>query len=138
VTASLPMASTLPSTAERALPQSTEEVIREAKRIGESLLHSSKGHFAAASFWSKFHLWVGIPMVLCAAVAGASALGKFDPSGIVSGVLSILVVCLSSVMTFLNPNDKAGAHLTAGNRYDALMNTVPYLLVNRVLAHQFR
>jgi hypothetical protein len=68
-------------------------------------------------------------MVLCAAVAGASALGKFDPSGIVSGVLSILVlsilvVCLSSVMTFLNPNDKAGAHLTAGNRYDALMNTV--------------
>jgi hypothetical protein len=29
---------------------------------------------------------------------------------------------LSGVMTFLNPNAKAAAHLNAGNKYDSLMN----------------
>ncbi len=112
------------TTAERPVSRPKEEVIREAKRIEESLLYSSKGHFAASHFWSKFHLWVGVPMVILSGVAGASALSKFDSGGTIAGVLSIVVVTLSSVMTFLNPNEKANAHLSAGNQYDALMNKV--------------
>lgn len=118
------MADQLPATAERAVSRPREEIIREAKRIEESLLYSSKGHFAAAHFWSKFHLWVGIPMVVLAAIAGAAALRKFDTDGTVARICSIVVVILSAVMTFLNPNDKASAHLNAGNSYDALMNKV--------------
>ena len=112
------------TTAERPVSRPKEEVIREAKRIEESLLYSSKGHFAASHFWSKFHLWVGVPMVILSGVAGASALSKFDSGGTIAGLLSIVVVTLSSVMTFLNPNEKANAHLSAGNQYDALMNKV--------------
>jgi hypothetical protein len=41
-----------------------------------SVLYSAKGHFVAANFWTNFHLWIGIPMVLLAAIAGASALSQ--------------------------------------------------------------
>ena len=40
-----------------------EKVIIEAKRIEEDSLYSAKGHFFAASWWNKFHIWIGIPMV---------------------------------------------------------------------------
>lgn len=118
------MANDTLSTGERPTSKTNEEVVKEAKRIEEALLYSSKGHFSAAEFWRNFHLWVGIPMVLFSAVAGASALSHFDPDHVVAGVLSILVAALSGVVTFLNPNEKVSAHLNAGNSYDALMNEV--------------
>jgi hypothetical protein len=90
----------------------------------EALLYSSKGHFSAAHFWGKFHLWIGVPMVVLSAVAGAAALSEFDPKHIVAGGLSIIVAALSGVATFLNANEKQAAHLSAGNAYDSLMNAV--------------
>ena len=113
-----------PTTAEMAVSKTKEEIIKEAKRIEEALLYSSKGHFSASHIWGKFHLWIGIPMVLLSSVAGASALSQFDPTHIIAGLCSILVVALSGVMTFLNPNEKVGAHLNAGNNFDSLMNKV--------------
>lgn len=90
----------------------------------EGLLYSSKGHFAASGIWSNFHLVIGVPAAILAAIASAAALRKFDPEGIVSAVCSMIVVVLTAVMTFLNPNSKASAHLNAGNSYDSLMNRV--------------
>jgi hypothetical protein len=116
------MAKQQPSTGERTASKAREEVIREAKRIEESLLHSSKGHYAAAHVWGNFHLWVGIPMVLFSTIAGAAALAKVDPEHLVAGTLSIIVAALSGVATFLNPNERVSAHLNAGNSYDSLMN----------------
>lgn len=101
-----------------------EEIIKEAQRIEESLLYSSKGHFVASLFWSNFHLWIGIPMVVFSAIAGASAFSKLDPNNLIAGGISLFVVALSSVMTFLNPNQKSSAHLNAGNKYDLLLNKV--------------
>lgn len=112
------------TTAERPISQTKEEIIKEAKRIEEALLYSSKGHFSAAHFWNNFHLWIGIPMVILSAVLGASALAEFDKNHIIAGILSLIVVAFSSVITFLNPNEKANAHLGAGNSYDTLMNNV--------------
>lgn len=112
------------TTAEKPISKTKDEIIKEAQRIEESALYSTKGHFVAANFWTNFHLWVGIPMVLLAAVAGASALSQFDPKHIVAGIISIVVVALSGVMTFLNPNEKANAHRNAGNNYDSLQNKV--------------
>ena len=113
-----------PTTAERVVSKTKEEIIKEAKRIEEALLYSSKGHFSASYFWGNFHLWIGVPMVLLSAVSGASALSQFDPKHIVAGLLSIIVVALSGVMTFLNPNEKVNAHVNAGNNYDSLMNKI--------------
>lgn len=112
------------ATAERSVSKTKEDIIRESKRIEEGLLYSSKGHFAATHFWTNFHLWIGIPVVLLSAIAGASALSEFDPKHIIAGIISIIVVALSGVMTFLNPNERASNHLNAGNNYDALMNKV--------------
>lgn len=113
-----------PATAEKPVSKTKDEIIKEAKRIEEGLLYSSKGHFTASYFWGNFHLWIGVPVVLLSAVAGASALSQFDPKHVVAGLISILVAALSGVMTFLNPNEKASVHLNAGNNYDSLMNKV--------------
>jgi hypothetical protein len=113
-----------PTTAELTVSKTKDEIIKEAKRIEEALLLSSKRHFKAASLWSGFHLCIGIPVVLVSAVAGATAFAQFDVNHVVAGVLSLGIAALTSVMTFLNPNSKAAAHQTAGNKYDALMNKV--------------
>lgn len=112
------------ATAETTISKTKSEIIKESKRIEESLLYSAKGHFAAAHFWNNFHLWVGIPMVLLSAIAGASALAQFDPQHIIAGICSIIVAALSGVITFLNPNEKSNSHVNAGNNYDSLMNKI--------------
>lgn len=112
------------TTAERAISKTREEIIKEAKRIEEGALFSSKGHFKAAALWGQFHIGLGLPMVVLAAVAGAAAFAQFDSDTTLTGVLSIIVVVLSSISTFLNPNKKASEHLNAGNKYDALLNKV--------------
>jgi hypothetical protein len=115
---------TKPATAEKPFSKALEEIIKEAKRIEENAQYSSKGHFAAAHFWKNFHLWIGIPIVLFSAIAGASALSKFDPSHIIAGVLSIIVTALSGVLTFINPNKNENIHFNAGNNFDSLQNKV--------------
>jgi len=47
------------TTEERPLTIVKEAIIKEAKRIEENCLYTSKGHFAVAQFWSNFHLWLG-------------------------------------------------------------------------------
>ncbi|WP_131777950.1 SLATT domain-containing protein [Legionella bozemanae] len=111
-------------TAERPISKTKSEIIREAKRIEESLKYSSKGHFAAAHFWSNFHLWIGIPIVILSAIAGASSFTQFAPKYITTGIIALIVTGLSSIMTFLNPNERSSNHLNSGNNYDALQNKV--------------
>lgn len=118
------MAKQQQTTAEKSISKTKEEVIKEAKRIEEALLYSSKGHFAAGYLWTRSHLFLGIPIVILSALAGASALSQFDPNHVWAGVISLIVVVLSSIMTFLNPNEKSEIHRKAGNNYDALMNKI--------------
>jgi hypothetical protein len=112
------------TTGERPISKPKQEIIKEAKRIEEGLLYSSKGHYEAARFWSTFHLWIGIPMVVITAIAGAAAFKTFDSNGVLAGICALIGVVLSSLMTFLNPNEKESQHRIAGHHYDSLMNTV--------------
>jgi hypothetical protein len=107
------------TTSETSVSQAKDEIIKESKRIEEDTLFSSKGHFFAAGFWSNFHLWVGLPTAVLAAVASGVA---WDGYGAVAGAMAIAVAGLTAIATFTNPNDKANAHLVAGNNYDALRN----------------
>ena len=90
----------------------------------EALLFTSKGHFATSRFWRNFHLWLGIPIVILSAIAGVAAFQKIDSNQNIAGIFSIIVVAFSSVLTFLNPNEKTASHLNAGNHYDSLMNMI--------------
>ena len=67
------------TTEEKPQSQTKEAIIKEAKRIEENCLHTSKGHFVVAGFWSNFHLWLGIPTVILATIAGTSALSCQAP-----------------------------------------------------------
>src|SRR5690349_17481849 len=113
-----------PTTGEIPVSKAKDEIIKEAKRIEEASLLSSKRHFKAASLWSGFHLLIGIPVVVVSAVAGATAFAQFDVNHVIAGVLSLVVAALASTQTFLNPNSKAAVHQSAGNKYDSLMNKV--------------
>ncbi len=99
-----------------------EKIIREAGRIEEDSLFSAKGHFVVADFWVSFHLWIGVPTAVLAAIAGTSALSQFEKHNIIAGILAIIVAALTAVTTFLNPNEKANSHLNAGNNYNSLRN----------------
>lgn len=99
-----------------------EMIIGEAKRVENDTHYSAKGHFEAANGWNKFHIVLGIPTVICAAVAGASAFSQFDNHNTVAGILAIVVAALTAVSTFLNPNEQASAHQNVGNKYNALRN----------------
>lgn len=99
-----------------------ENIINETKRIEEDSLYSAKGHFAAANFWTNFHLWIGAPTAILAAIASASALSQFDYHNVIAGILAIVVTALTAVTTFLNPNEKANSHQIAGNNYLSLRN----------------
>ena len=99
-----------------------KKIKEEAERIEEDSLYSAKGHFYAAQLWVNLRLWLGIPAAVLAAIAGTAALSKFDHHNVVAGVLSIIVAALTTVLTFLNPNEKASAHQKAGNDYNSLKN----------------
>ena len=110
------------TTKEEIISFTKEAIIKEAKRIEENSLYSAKGHFVAAQFWTNFHLWIGVPTVILAALAGTSALAQFDNHNIIAGILSLIVVVLAAITTFLNPREKARIHLTSGNNYDSLLS----------------
>src|SRR5688500_11083833 len=112
------------ATAERSVSRAREEVMNEAARIEEAAQLTSKAHFKAAELWGWFHIALGLPTVIIAAVAGAAAFGRLDAAGTLAGYLSLAVVVLSSITTFLDPNKRASAHTSAGNKYDALVNRV--------------
>ncbi len=118
------MADAPTSTGERPVSLARDKIIAEAKRLEEAVLYSAKGHFEAERGWSKVHVCLGIPLVLFAAAASASFLAKIDDSGIIASSLSFIVLLLSAVTTFMNPQDKVTAHHTAGSAYDALLSTV--------------
>ena len=104
-----------------------QKIFKEAKRIEEDCLFSAKGHFCAAQRWASIHLWLGIPAAILAAVAGASALSKFNNHNIIAGIFAIAVSALAAVSTFLNPNEKATNHRYAGDQYNNLRNKVRLL-----------
>lgn len=91
----------------------------EAQRIEEDAEHSYKGHYNAASRWAHYHLWVGLPSALLAAVAGAAAF-KDQPE--VAGVFAILSTALTTVLTFLKPSERSEIHKAIAGQYQALRN----------------
>ena len=110
------------TTGEAAVSQRKEEIIKEGKRIEESSLYSTKGHFSAARIWRNVHFMLGVPATVLAAIAAAKAFSQFDAGHAVGGWISICVAALSGLATFLNPNEKAALHFAAGNNFDALQS----------------
>lgn len=96
-----------------------EEYVKEAKRIEEDSLYSSKGHYNAAAFWHGIYFWIGVPNSILAAIAGISA---FDGSTILAGSLAVVVASISAASTFLNPESRGSSHKNSASEYHTLRN----------------
>jgi hypothetical protein len=77
-----------------------------------------------ADIWQISHYVLGVPIVIGSAIVGLSIFSRYDPDKTLTGIIILAITGLSSLMTFLNPNDKASSNKNCGNSYDALCNKV--------------
>lgn len=94
--------------------------MNEAQKRAEISLVLCMGHLATASVYGAFNFWVGMLNTVLAATAGVSALAKIDSSGVVTGVLSIMVAALTALLTFSSPSDRNRFHWNAANEFEQL------------------
>ena len=92
---------------------------REAERLEEDTLYSSKGHFNAEDTWVRRNYWLGVPATALGAIAGA-ALVKSQPEW--ASAFTLLASLLTGLMTFLKPNERAAMHRAAAGQFLALRN----------------
>ncbi len=91
----------------------------ESQRIEEDAEYSAKGHFNASERWSKYHLYLGVPFVVITAIASGSA---FNNMPILAGGLALISTALTTVLTFLNPSERAETHKAVGGQHLTLRN----------------
>jgi hypothetical protein len=96
-----------------------DKLASESRRIEEDAEHSAKGHYNAADRWGRYHLWLGLPAAVLAAIASAAAFKKYPE---LAGVLAILTVALTTVLTFLKPSEHAENHKAMADQYLTLRN----------------
>ena len=91
----------------------------ECLRIEEDAEQSAKRHFNAATRWSHYNYWTGIPSVMVAAAGSAVSFASWP---VVGGILAAITGALTAMLTFLKPSERATAHTTTGNQYLRLRN----------------
>lgn len=96
-----------------------ENITIECQRIEEDAEHSAKRHFNASYIWSWIHYLIGIPMTICAALAGIDA---FSETPEWAGYLALATATLGALQTFMNPSGKSADHKGSGDEYLALRN----------------
>lgn len=94
-------------------------LISEAHRVEEDSEHSMKGHYNAAARWARYHLCIGMPAAILAAIASAAA---FKQHSELAGAFAILSTALTTVLTFLKPSEHAENHRAVAGQYLALRN----------------
>lgn len=92
---------------------------REAERLEEDAIFSSKGHFNAEDTWVRRNYWLGVPATLLGAIAGATLI-KSEPE--LATVFTLSASLLTGLMTFLKPNERAATHRAAAGQFLALRN----------------
>lgn len=96
-----------------------KKVATECLRIEEDAEQSAKRHFNAASRWSSYNNWLGIPSITIAAIASAVSFASLPVLG---GILAAATGSLTAVLTFLKPSERSTAHTASGNQYLRLRN----------------
>jgi hypothetical protein len=105
-----------------------ERLRREADWIRDASLHAAERHYAAETPWFYSAYCLGLPSVICSAVAGVAAFSELQHGKVLAGVLSIVVAVLSALVTFLDPHRKASAYHLSAKGYEALYHQAGYFL----------
>jgi hypothetical protein len=96
----------------------------EAHRVEEDAEYSAKSHYNAAARWARYHLLLGLPSAVIAALGGAAALNHLPEIAV---GLALLSSALTTVLTFLKPSERSEIHKTVAGQYHALRNRVRLL-----------
>ena len=94
-----------------------ENLRAEAERIEEDCTYNSQGHFIATRRWEVIEYLLDLPAVLLSAFAAFFA---FTNYAVTAGVLSIIILLLTTASLFLKPAERSLRHKGAGEKFAAL------------------
>ena len=97
-----------------------DNIKKEAERIKEDSIYSSKGHFESSKFWRYFNYLLMI--VSIASLVLCLVLTFSDYNKIVVGIFGIISAFITVILIFLNPQEKYIAHQNSANKYLSLKN----------------
>lgn len=90
----------------------------ELLHMSSDLLHTEKGHFAAAQKHLRVHRVLGLIATVAGALAAAAVVSDSRPA--IAALLALLATVASGVVTLVTPQEKAQQHLDAGRDLGAL------------------
>ena len=94
-----------------------EEIIKEAQRIEECCVYSSKSHYNTSKEWNICNLCLNIPIAVVAAIT------VFVPEKYTT-IPAIITAILAAVQACIHPTDCTKIHKMAADKYLALKNQV--------------
>jgi hypothetical protein len=97
-------------------------IVKEAKRIEEDTMFSSKEHFIVGHYFRIFNILLSGSSAVAAVVVGTSIMTRADPQGTLTGVLALYVAISSILVLFFKPHDNSLSHKSAGNEYKSIRN----------------
>lgn len=95
---------------------------------------SQNANYRAAQFYSKFNIFLGVPVAILATLVGTSVFATLSNNvdislRIVTGIVSILAAILASLQTFLGFSDRAAKHRQAASLYGSVKREIQEKLV---------
>jgi hypothetical protein len=100
---------------------SEEEVIAaEAKRIESDALYTSQANFYAATMFGRVRLFLGLPSVIFAALAGAAIIASW--STVLAGICAIVATIAATADLFIGSERRAVEHHSQGVEYRNLQH----------------
>lgn len=77
-------------------------------------------HTYAADYWGGSHLALGLTITALSAAVSASIFATYEFLTIIGGALSLLLVVISAVSTFLNPDQRTSSHQKSKTIYQGI------------------
>lgn len=109
-----------------------EKALVTAQTIARTLWKSTsilgEGHVFAADTWGGYHLGLGILATILSATVGASIFSDSENLAVVAGILSLALVVVSALATFLNPEQRSASHYKSGTSFRVLANKAQVLV----------
>lgn len=105
------------------LMNETKEILREAKRLEEDILYSSKARFTMSNFWYYIHGTFGIIVIGGSILFGALSFANLNlPIDI--NILSLIVIIISILQVFFNPYEQSRINKNLGDEYNQLKQEI--------------
>lgn len=102
-----------------------EKIIKEAKRLEEDILYSSKARFAMSNFWYYLHGTFGIIVIGGSILFGALSFANLKWAVNIN-ILSLIVIVISMLQVFFNPFEQSRINKNLGDEYNKLKQEIRF------------